>query len=215
VLGAVALGLFVERELAQIEREQDWKWRALTDSLTALPNRRAFERGMLGLRSPHSEAALVVIDLDHFKVVNDTFGHAAGDRVLQQVSKALRASLRDRDMLSRLGGEELAVLLPDTNANVARQVAERLRACIDDLAIDWQGETIGISASFGVALALGTVPTAALFAQADAALYAAKHAGRNRVVFSGDMVAVPAEAPLSLTEVAAPQEESTAPPRAA
>ncbi|WP_193334440.1 GGDEF domain-containing protein [Devosia beringensis] len=190
VVGAVLLGLFVERELRQIDREQQWQMHALTDPLTGLPNRRGFERGMEGLRTPDTSSALMAIDLDHFKVVNDTHGHAAGDHVLQNVSRVLRGALRNRDLLSRLGGEELAVLLPETDAALARLIGERLRRAIDEMEILWEGQIIHVTASFGVATALGTLPMDELFAQADAALYTAKHAGRNRVVFAG-------EAPLS------------------
>ncbi|WP_332692324.1 GGDEF domain-containing protein [Devosia sp.] len=188
VTASVLLGLFVERELTQIEREQHWKTDALTDPLTALPNRRAFERGIEGLRPDDSEAALLILDLDRFKVVNDTHGHAAGDYVLQQVSAILRTHTRNQDLLSRLGGEELAVLLPDTDSVRARQIAERLRRAIETLDIQWEGRSIAITASVGVALASGSTPSSELFVQADAALYAAKRNGRNRVVFSGEML---------------------------
>jgi diguanylate cyclase len=188
VTASVLLGLFVQRELTQIEREQHWKTDALTDALTGLPNRRAFERGIEGLRSPDSEAALLILDLDHFKVVNDTHGHAAGDHVLQRVSDILRSHTRSHDLLSRLGGEELAVLLPDTDSARAFQIAERLRRAIEMLDISWEGRSIAITASVGVALASGATPSSELFVQADAALYAAKHNGRNRVVFSGEML---------------------------
>jgi diguanylate cyclase len=188
VAASILLGLFVDRELNQISRERQWKARALTDPLTALPNRRAFERGVAGLRPPEAEAALLILDLDHFKVVNDTHGHAAGDYVLQQVSMILRANMRNRDLLSRLGGEELAVLLPDTGLALARQIADRLRQAIETLEIHWEGQVIRITASFGVAVAPGTLPAADLFVQADAALYAAKRSGRNRVAFAGDVL---------------------------
>ena len=186
VLGAVLLGLFVERELRQIAREQQWQMHALTDPLTGLPNRRGFERGMEGLRILDAPSALIAIDLDHFKAVNDSFGHAAGDHVLQAVSRVLRGALRDGDLLSRLGGEELAVLLPQTDAALVRQIAERLRHAIDRMEVRWEGQVIHVTASFGVAIAPGTLPMAELFQQADAALYTAKHAGRNRVVFVGE-----------------------------
>jgi diguanylate cyclase len=186
VVGAVLLGLFVERELRQIDREQQWQMHALTDPLTGLPNRRGFERGMEGLRTPDTSSALMAIDLDHFKTINDTHGHAAGDHVLQKVSLILRGALRNRDLLSRLGGEELAVLLPETDAALARLIGERLRRAIDEMEILWEGRVIHVTASFGVATAPGTLPMAELFAQADAALYSAKHAGRNRVVFAGE-----------------------------
>lgn len=191
VCASVLLGMFVDRELNQIAREQSWKTHALTDPLTALPNRRAFERGVAGLRLGHEESALLLIDLDHFKVVNDTYGHAAGDYVLQQVSMILRAHMRNRDLLSRLGGEELAVLLPDTETIKAQEIAERLRGAVENLDILWEGQAIRITASFGIAIALGTTPGSDLFVQADAALYAAKRSGRNRVVFSGEVLARP------------------------
>jgi len=186
VIGAVLLGLFVERELRQIDRELQWKMHALTDPLTGLPNRRGFERGMEGLRTPDTPSALMAIDLDHFKAVNDTHGHAAGDYVLQRVSMVLRNCLRNRDLLSRLGGEELAVLLPETDAALARVIGERLRRAIDEMELLWEGQPIHVTASFGVATALGTLPMVELFQQADAALYSAKHGGRNRVVFAGE-----------------------------
>ena len=191
VFGAVLLGLFVERELRQIHREDQWKMRALTDPLTALPNRRGFERGMEGLRTPDTQAALLAIDLDHFKHVNDTYGHAAGDFVLQKVAMALRSSLRNRDLLSRLGGEELAVLLPETDAALAALIGERLRRAIDDMEILWAGQLIHITASFGVAVASGTLPMVDMFEKADIALYAAKHGGRNRVVFADEPLQLP------------------------
>ena len=215
VFSSVLLGLFVDRELNQIAREEAWKTRALTDPLTALPNRRAFERGIAGLRLDHKESALLIIDLDHFKVVNDTYGHAAGDYVLQQVSMILRANMRNRDLLSRLGGEELAVLLPDTGAVMAQQIAERLRASMEALDILWEGETISITASFGVSVALGSTPSRDLFAQADAALYAAKRNGRNRVVFSGEALLRPAMGVGSVQMAPQLPEQSDAPGRAA
>jgi diguanylate cyclase len=191
VFASVLLGLFVDRELNQIAREEHWKTRALTDPLTALPNRRAFERGIAGLRPHDKDAALLILDLDHFKVVNDTHGHAAGDYVLQQVSMILRANMRNRDLASRLGGEELAVLLPDTDAVKAQQIAEKLRQAVEGLVIHWEGRDIAITVSIGVAVAPGHLPSAELFVQADAALYAAKRGGRNRVVSSGEMLLRP------------------------
>ena len=141
---------------------------------------------MAGLRTPDTLSALMAIDLDHFKVVNDTYGHAAGDYVLQKVAMALRGALRDRDLLSRLGGEELAVLLPETDATQARLIGERLRRAIDQMEVLWQGQTIHVTASLGVATAPGTLAMEELFERADAALYTAKRSGRNRVVFAGE-----------------------------
>lgn len=211
VSASVLLGLFVDRELTQIEREQQWKTSALTDSLTTLPNRRAFERRIARLRSGSAEAALMILDLDHFKVVNDNHGHGAGDHVLQQVSLVLRSSMRDHDMLSRLGGEELAVLLPETGAVQAMEIAERLRQKIENLSITWEGRPIAITASFGVAVAPDGVASPKLFAQADAALYAAKRGGRNRVVMSGAMLqSAPDTASFAGTVANAPSRDQAA-----
>lgn len=211
VAASVLLGLFVERELSQIAREHQWKTRALTDPLTGLPNRRAFERGMLGLRRPEKEAALLVADIDHFKVVNDTYGHAAGDHVLQQISEVLRSNVRGRDMLSRLGGEELAVLLPDTGYVRARQIANRLRRAIEVMEIEWEGQVIKITVSIGVAVAAGSLPSDALFEQADSALYAAKRGGRNRVVFSGASLLQPKDEAAAVAAVVTRQSSTHIP----
>lgn len=200
VIASVFLGMFVDRELNQIDREQQWKTRAMTDPLTALPNRRAFERGMLGLRRPGEQSALLALDLDHFKFVNDTYGHAAGDYLLQQVAVVLRANMRQRDLLARVGGEELAVLLPATGAIRARQIANRLRREIAAIEIDWNGTMIKITVSIGVALADGALLSDKLFAQADAALYAAKRGGRDCVVFSGEMLLQPAPDAIEVTD---------------
>lgn len=209
IIASVFLGMFVDRELNQIEREQQWKTRAMTDPLTALPNRRAFERGMLGQRRAGEQSALLALDLDHFKAVNDTYGHAAGDLVLQQVAVVLRANMRQRDLLARVGGEELSVLLPATGATRARQIANRLRREVAAIEIDWEGTVITVTVSIGVALADGGLPADKLFAQADAALYAAKRGGRDCVVFSGEMLLHPAS---DASELTVPQ---TVPHRAA
>ena len=199
VVASVVLGLFLDRELNQIAREEHWKTRALTDPLTALPNRRAFERGMALLRLNRSEAALLIIDLDHFKDINDTYGHAAGDYVLQRVALALRTHVRQRDLVARLGGEEMAVLLPDTNLARARQIAGRLRRAVESLRIEWDGEMIGVTASIGVAVNRGDVPAEQMFARADMALYAAKRDGRNRVSVAEEMRDVSPIGPLPVS----------------
>ncbi|MFD2647569.1 diguanylate cyclase [Devosia albogilva] len=191
VVDALFLGLFIERELRQIAREQHWRRNALTDPLTGLPNRRAFEQGMDGLRVEERPASLLIVDVDHFKLVNDTHGHAAGDYVLQRLAATLRANLRRKDLLARLGGEELSILLPDTGVPEATAVAERLRAAVEGMEIEWQGRPLQITISIGVAVAKGTMPATTLFTQADAALYAAKRGGRNRVVFAGEVLFEP------------------------
>src|SRR5262249_5609226 len=132
--------------------------------------------------------ALALIDLDHFKQINDTHGHGVGDAVIRSAVRACLASLRAIDRMGRIGGEEFAVLLPETNREGAAIVAERLRAAVAALAVEIEGATpIATTASVGVA-ALGEGDATridALIARADRALYAAKRGGRNRVVIDG------------------------------
>jgi len=164
-------------KLAQAEQ------RAATDSLTDLPNRisaeQALERLVAQGRRQGKPVSVALFDLDHFKVVNDSFGHAAGDEALCQVAHAARAILRGSDHVARFGGEEFLLILPDTDREGAITAAETLRKAIASLEIEGPGS---ITASFGVA----TMPADALdppglLAAADAALYAAKDRGRDRV----------------------------------
>jgi diguanylate cyclase (GGDEF)-like protein len=161
---------------------------ALTDELTGLFNVRHFheslENELERSRRFSSSVGLAMLDIDDFKHVNDTYGHQQGDLVLVEVARCLRALSRDIDEPTRYGGEELAVILPQTDLSGAELLAERMRATIADLRIkrlDGNG-TLRVTASFGVA----SVPQSAgtkdsLIAAADAALYRAKRAGKNRV----------------------------------
>ncbi|MBX3132915.1 MAG: GGDEF domain-containing protein [Gemmatimonadaceae bacterium] len=161
--------------------------RAKTDQLTGLPNRRAFDEEFARMISETDRyggsAALVIVDVDHFKKVNDTYGHDAGDHVLKRVGAALSAERRGTDRLSRLGGEELALLLFQTDREGAIGVAERCRQAIADMAVRTSIGVIQVTASFGVAMYTARSGGAgALFDRADQALYQAKHGGRNLVV---------------------------------
>ena len=161
---------------------------AVTDELTGLANVRAFlvtlDRELERSRRFETPLALVLVDLDDFKGVNDTYGHQQGDEVLAQVSAVLREASRELDLAARYGGEELAVILPQTDAEGAEFLAERIRRTIESLPIrrvDGRG-SLSVTASFGVADAPYTATDrAGLIAAADAALYAAKRAGKNRV----------------------------------
>ena len=153
----------------------------MTDDLTGLPNRRALERAM-GSQGAGDPCSLVIIDLDHFKQVNDTLGHAAGDAALQHVSRIFKSGLRDIDLAARIGGEEFALWLPGTNLEAAGEVAERARRNAESTPWEWAGSEMKISCSLGVASVPETVTQVAnLYTTADAALYRAKGAGRNRV----------------------------------
>src|SRR5215216_6455929 len=123
-----------------------------------------------------------MFDLDHFKAINDRYGHLCGDAVLAQVGQRMKAVLRGSDVKCRYGGEEFLVLLPDTPLAGGRRVAESLRRDIEEHPVHWNGETIRITASFGVTnVAAGEIDPLTILARADGALYRAKQAGRNRV----------------------------------
>jgi diguanylate cyclase (GGDEF)-like protein len=125
--------------------------------------------------------SVIMIDLDHFKQINDRHGHQAGDAVLSMVGRHLRDVLRKSDIPSRYGGEEFLLVLPDTSAAGARLVAESLRQALEQLVVRWEQAAIPITASFGVASRAGDRSVSSLVARADAALYGAKQAGRNCV----------------------------------
>lgn len=165
-----------------------------TDFLTGLPNRRAFSERAAALliqaRRHDWPLALVVFDLDHFKLVNDQHGHPVGDRALRHVAELCRQQVRGDELLARHGGEEFVILAPDCSPEAAAQLAERLRLALQDAALPSDGgQTLRLSASFGVACALARSlgELDGLFREADRALYAAKAAGRNRVQLAPEM----------------------------
>lgn len=153
-----------------------------TDALTGVKNRRAFEVGLaqeLALVERRSTPlSLLVVDVDHFKTVNDTHGHAAGDAVLKTIAALLTKGARSIDTVARIGGEEFAVILPDTDGASARVVAQRMREAVEQE--PWR--TAPVTISIGVATLLGLEKASSLFVRADNAMYQAKEAGRNRVV---------------------------------
>jgi diguanylate cyclase len=166
---------------------------ALLDSLTGLKNRRGLERAVEDLlrESPGLlGSALLLADIDHFKVVNDTYGHVLGDKVIRAVAHVLRSTIKGRDVAARLGGEEFAILLPQTSLTGAAAVAEQIRGTVAQGRICRPdgNESIGqVTLSVGVAIAIPGDTLEALLERADAAMYAAKRAGRNRVSVAGDI----------------------------
>ncbi len=159
---------------------------AMTDSLTGLHNRRQFlELAALEFqraRRYRHPLSVLMLDIDGFKQVNDTYGHAVGDQILQIVSTRCRKSLRDIDLLGRYGGDEFVVLLPEDDLNGARNAAERLCRYVAATSVDTDRGLLNITLSLGAAaLAEGDADVASLLNRADAALYRAKNAGRNRV----------------------------------
>ncbi len=164
---------------------------AATDALTGLPNKRAFieaiGRNLALADRNETNLALIVIDVDHFKQFNDTWGHQTGDLVLAKVAEVLRGCLRASDMAARFGGEEFVALLSCTNGLGAKLVAERMRAALERTTVAGPKDPLKVTASFGVAAVKGPGCKdceQGLVGRADAALYEAKRAGRNRVVLS-------------------------------
>ena len=164
------------------------EFRANNDSLTGLPNKRAtddtLKRMVAQANRSLTPLAAAMLDLDHFKQINDRFGHAKGDEVLAAVGAALRSCLRASDFAGRFGGEELLVLLPETTAQEALALTERIRDMVASIRV--QGVERAITVSIGVAdLVQHGGDASGLLRQADRALYAAKARGRNRVVIAG------------------------------
>ena len=184
IVEAAAALLAVSIKNAQLFREV--KENSVRDALTG-----CFTRGhaldvvdaeLRRARRSQTPVSMIMFDLDHFKDVNDRHGHLCGDAVLSEVGKRMKEVLRGSDLKCRYGGEEFLVLLPETPLHGARRVAETLRKEIADRPVPWSGETLTITASFGLAQALpGEVNVQAVIARADQALYRAKDDGRNCV----------------------------------
>lgn len=175
----------LHEELDQVKEE------ALEDALTGLYNRKSFddrlENELRKARLAPYQFSLIMIDLDHFKAVNDTYGHVIGDRVLQACGKALQeVVLRRSDFCARYGGEEMAVILADCPSFGAAKVAESLRKSIEGVHVKAGKKEIEVTASFGVAEGCDEDLAEDLIERADAALYIAKRSGRNKVVVAGE-----------------------------
>ena len=163
---------------------------ALHDGLTDLLNRRAFDEFLERAASQASRGgqslSLLMLDLDHFKQLNDTFGHAVGDLALQAAAAEIRLQVRGGDLPARYGGEEFAIILPETDGAAAFRMAERVRKALQNRVIKVGDEQIRITASCGVsATDLGYATPEALIHSADEALYASKETGRNRTSLAG------------------------------
>ena len=169
-------------------REFNLKLQALAthDPLTGILNARAYyarcDQYIMAANRKSENFSVLFIDLDHFKSVNDTYGHSAGDEVLKAVSATLQASIRRSDLLGRVGGEEFSVLLPNTPTDNALQVAETIRQAVEAAMPNIGTQTLRITASIGVASNAGnTQSLQSIQNEADQAMYLAKAAGRNRV----------------------------------
>jgi diguanylate cyclase (GGDEF)-like protein len=184
---ALALVSFYFRR-ASTQAEQRMESMALTDPLTGLLNRRSMEQRLReaahGFQRTGRPFSLVMADVDHFKRINDVHGHEAGDRVLRAVAGLLGARLRGHDAVARWGGEEFLLLLPETDLDTARDVADRLRGEAEARLVDSAGlgAGAGVTLTFGVSVFDRPMRVDACLKKADEALYAGKSGGRNRVV---------------------------------
>lgn len=187
-----------EQKIVQLERQiVQLQELLITDELTKILNR----KGLMEILKPWSREvcyqlanpdrrktlvvralSLVFIDIDHFKKVNDTYGHQAGDLVLKTVAKTLKDNIREIDILGRYGGEEIILGLIGANTDDARKISEHLRVKIADSPIRFRDQIIRVSASFGVATLSADLDLESLIKRADDALYSAKNSGRNKVV---------------------------------
>ena len=182
--------------LHDVTREQHYveqlSWQASHDALTGLANRREFERRLEGLlaspRTVEREGALLYVDLDQFKIINDTCGHQAGDEMLRAVCRMLQQGLRDGDTLARLGGDEFGILLPNCPGAPALRIAEQLRQTAQELRVAWGDRMLGVGLSIGLVHLTPALQTLEeVLRMADMACYRAKERGRNRVhVYQAD-----------------------------
>lgn len=185
--GRITGAVLVFRDVTEAQAVADrLSFQATHDALTGLVNRQEFERRLrrvlAEMRADGRECALLYIDLDRFKVVNDSCGHTAGDQLLRQIAAQLHEHLRGRDTLARLGGDEFGILLEHCPLDQALRIASALCDAVRDYRFVWEGKPFSVGASIGVVpLSAATGDAAAALAAADAACYAAKELGRNRV----------------------------------
>lgn len=177
--------IWIIEDISEAREARDkLSWTATHDSLTQLANRREFESRLTQAITQFKGRSLCVMfmDLDRFKDVNDSAGHATGDEVLRQISRLLEAQVRESDSVSRLGGDEFAVLLPGCSLQRAQQLAEQIRAAVENWCLIQDGQQFSVGASIGVAeVTPELADIAAVLQAADSACYDAKKGGRNRV----------------------------------
>ncbi|MBE1203903.1 diguanylate cyclase [Aminobacter carboxidus] len=179
----------LSRALAELsEAHIQLKAKATHDQMTGLLNREAFFEKSKQARRKCDSGALLLIDADNFKSINDTFGHLVGDEALKLISNALRAAIREHDLVGRVGGEEFCVFLPTTSQDEAAAVAERIRVEVERLAFyPEERHRHRLTVSIGAIVSAGQ-PTSQLMRLADRCLYEAKEQGRNRVVFAAPVM---------------------------
>lgn len=195
-----------ELELKQQSQElAGYMSEARTDSLTDLPNRRAFDDDLAARfaqwRRYGTPISVLMIDIDHFKQFNDTYGHLAGDAVLGEVARVLRESMRRSDVVTRFGGEEFAIILPNTTVNDACIAAANMLRVLRETTLRYERKDLHVTVSCGVAQACTGDTSVSLIKRADEALYASKRNGRDRGHFSlgGELIQIKEDKPLLST----------------
>lgn len=190
-------------DIASLQRDLDALRReSLLDPLTKISNRKSFDEGLLSAiaeaNATNTPLCLMMVDIDHFKTFNDTYGHQTGDQVLRLVAMTLKSNIKGKDLAARYGGEEFVAILPSTDAEGAVILAENIRKAIQakELLKRSTNEKLGrITASFGVATFQSGDTATSLIERADRCLYAAKRTGRNRVVSEADLAIILSQTP--------------------
>lgn len=183
---AAAIIPYAALQLRHVQAFGELREDSRRDALTGLYNRRSLEERLAAEAARCGRygrpLSLLILDIDHFKSINDTYGHDAGDEVLRTLGRTLAAATRDADVPARLGGEEFVMILPETDVEAATELAERLRQRIERIEVSWEGKRIPVTASIGVSATPECVSApSALLPSADAVLYQSKRGGRNRV----------------------------------
>lgn len=177
----------IERDITeQVEREERLASQARTDSLTGLLNRRTFDEELAEefsrLQRRRSKYSVLMLDIDKFKNLNDTYGHAFGDTVLRSLAQCCKDNIRLHDTLARIGGEEFSIISPHNSQKAAQKMAEKLRQRIEDLSFECEGQTLKVTVSIGVSeVDFEDYDHTSVLERADEAMYEAKERGRNQV----------------------------------
>ncbi|PZX19924.1 diguanylate cyclase [Palleronia aestuarii] len=205
LIGSLFMGTLIERERRMFQTERRLTADAFLDPLLGIPNRRSFNalvNRSIETAEDGDRRALMVLDIDHFKVVNDTYGHEAGDEALKFVANLATEVVGDQGHVCRFGGEEFAILLETRHFDSAAHISETLRHRICVTPVELNGTQINLTVSIGVALLedFGKVAMSELFRQADLALYRAKRSGRNLVIFADELEILRTEAHIDLTK---------------
>lgn len=207
-----------ERKIqTQAEEIRTQQSEALTDSLTKLANRRAFDEALnKNMESFHNQRkpfSLLIFDVDHFKKFNDTHGHQAGDEVLRSVGRTLTQTVKSTDIPCRYGGEEFALVLPNTRIDSARIAAERVRKAIEGMDVNFEGKALKVTASIGVAEMMAGEDDIQIIRRADESVYAAKDAGRNQCYWNDGRSSLPLNAPPQKKTPEKPKAKKSASPK--